>query len=469
VVALRILKDKVSTDTIELYIDKLSSDATAMVITNLSSDPVEGVISGIAATVLPRQTQMATFLHSKGGGDSNLNIDWYLDGNHLGTGQSISFAPSTGSHRLDAIAATSLLGSIGGATWPFRASVESQNGTPLIISDIKEGDVDSTGTPYRLSQLGSSAFLRDGRLLIANDQGFQLLEMVHDQPKVVKTFISSGQALDPYPTRQLSSIIVDTADDLIITTSKVHAQVTLYAYNSQAKELTLLTTLKGEIDGYWGSSILNPVIDAATNTLYVFDTEDNRVYFGPYNPFGIQSLNRAKLSIADTPTHLSLSSDGQRIGLCSAETGKFRSFYLSTTVLGVGFFPEFTITTETAQEDNFFATISGNVILLNLSDGLYPYIETAQGTLERGQRIGTYGEPITSLVFDSTHTACWLLYGGETPQVTNTEVIYGIPSYQIGTMSTEGFVAKRIIYSPKGNFMALHSANRLMVLRISDA
>ncbi|MGI6432665.1 MAG: hypothetical protein ACOXZ4_02205 [Sphaerochaetaceae bacterium] len=137
--------------------------------------------------------------------------------------------------------------------------------------------------------------------------------------------------------------------------------------------------------------------------------------------------------------------------------------------MGVGFFPEFTITTETAQEDNFFATISGNVILLNLSDGLYPYIETAQGTLERGQRIGTYGEPITSLVFDSTHTACWLLYGGETPQVTNTEVIYGIPSYQIGTMSTEGFVAKRIIYSPKGNFMALHSANRLMVLRISDA
>ncbi|MGI6432664.1 MAG: hypothetical protein ACOXZ4_02200 [Sphaerochaetaceae bacterium] len=157
--------------------------------------------------------------------------------------------------------------------------------------------------------------------------------------KWLKLLLAAAKTLDPYPTRQLSSIIVDTADDLIITTSKVHAQVTLYAYNSQAKELTLLTTLKGEIDGYWGSSILNPVIDAATNTLYVFDTEDNRVYFGPYNPFGIQSLNRAKLSIADTPTHLSLSSDGQRIGLCSAETGKFRSFLSLHNGFGSRLFP----------------------------------------------------------------------------------------------------------------------------------
>jgi len=473
VVAIRILDELTSEKDIAIVVDKLTPDATALNIRSSVAEPVEGDIDGVPSTVLPYQTVGATFIRSKGGGDMPTIVDWYLDGVHLGTSPSIEFSTHTGNHRLDAIARTELLGSVGFATQPFRATVGELDGVPVIVSDITMGDRDENDTPYRLSGITDCAFLRDGRMLIASGEGLQLCEIIQDKLHVVNNFTSSGATMppttDPFPTNGLSDLLVDTADDLVISGARGNGTVAIYRYDNQGKTLNKIGTLTDE-GAPWGSNILNIVADFGANRLFIADPVSKKVHHVTYDATGFGTVGTSSITASADPTHLSIAPDGQSLGIMCASDHSFQVYAISF-LMGNILLPNTGDTALAASPPTDLCRIFllGNVALVNESDGMYLYSVPQSGKIwTMIRKVSTENRIVGDIACSTTYDAFWRLEGGTNPKVVKGTMSSAVPGYDVGTMPSGSLSATDICHSPRGDFLVINGDNRLMLLRISD-
>jgi hypothetical protein len=479
VVALRILDGYTSQEEITILVDQETPEATGLQISTDVVDPVLGTIQGIPATILPNTSVTATFSRGGGGGPGAVMVDWYLDGSHVASGNSIEFSTYTGPHRLDAIAKTEHLGSVGSETLPFRATVESQQGIPVIVSSVTDGELDAQQQPYWLTGITDTAFLRDGRLLIASGDGLQLCEIKKDRLVVLKNFTSTGVATspqtDPYPTNGITDITIDTVDNIVCTTAQELGTVVLYNYDAAAKELHKIVALDTS-SNLWDGTISNVALNTSLKTLYVVDPVANILHFTTYGTEGLGGfkwfgLFSPEIEVVD-PQRITISSDGSRLGLACPANRTFHTYKLSIDPItgNPKVFEELhTTVAANLASGPYDIRIVGNLLQLALEDGLqlYRFPDTGSEWIQE-QKISIDTTRVLDLAFDSTFANCWMLHGGSQPKVAKSTLINGVPIYDDGSMETGPFAALGISYSPKGNFLSLHGDNRLVLLRISD-
>lgn len=475
VVAIRILDGFTSAKEITIIVDTQTPEATGLLINSAIVEPVDGTIQGLPDPVLPLQQVTAQYVHNRGGGASPLSVDWYLDGEHLGNGTSVDFSTHSGEHRLDAVARTQLLGSVGSATYPFRASVETLGGTPLMISDLSQGDVDSSLTPYRLNGVSAAAFLRDGRLLTASSTGLQLCEIVHDSPEVVRDFTSTGNPLntEPYPVIGVTDILVDTIDDIVITTARESGIVVVYRYNRLNDDLERIRTFAHATGAPWEGSVINAAIDQASNRLYLVDPAYRSLYHCSYTAQAVGDLAFNSIAASVDANHLALSADGTRLTIASlgGESATIQTFQVSEQLDGLQILLEtnFSLGT-TVPPDMLKAWPVQEVMHVNLSDGLYLFSPPTSGQQWiQGNRFDTGTDTVRDIVYDASNNTCWTIEGPNTPNVRTWELIFGVPTTSsAGSTSTGTFVPTDICRSPAGDLLATCGGQRLMILRISD-
>jgi hypothetical protein len=478
VVVLRILDGFTSSKEITLIVDKETRDASTFLIKNSVVEPVVGTIEGLSSTLLPMKRSTAHFSHTAGGGSGLLTVNWYLDGIAIGSGLSVDFIPHSGNHRLDAVASTPNIGSVGATTFPFRATVEPMDGVPVIVSNHTQGDKDQNNKLYNLNGVSATAFLKDGKLLVAATNSLQLCEIKKDRLVVLKTYTSSGSmpaTSNPYPVEDISSIVVDNLDNLVITTSKTRAVVTLYKYDQDQQELVKVSALEKIHNAPWENNILDAQIDRINKRLYILDPNKSKMYYSSYGLSGIDDLNNITVSKCQQASSFSVTNDGSIIAIASSANRKLVT-YNHTFALDLPLNVRFNVYGETFFDEsqidasNFAIWAVGPTIHINLNDGLYlltPPTESAT-YWQQTNKITSKSGPASCITYDSLLANCWFVEGSSTPVITKSEMTSGIPMNPIGSTNLETFKPNYISYSPKGTFLALSGNNRLMLLRIAD-
>lgn len=475
VVAIRILDGFTSAKEISIVVDKQTPEATGLLISSDIAEPVEGVIEGFEDPILPNQQVTAMFRHDSGGGAGTLTVDWYLDGVLLGSGNTIDFLTHSGSHRLDAMARTTCLGSVGSATLPFRASVEAMDGVPVIVSDISQGDVDPEGFPYRLSGVSATAFLRDGRVLVASAAGLQLCEIRDDRLVILNNFTSTpgfNATADPFPVDNISDILVDTLDNVVITTARSTGTVVCYRYDAAGKTIVKIGAFQSVEGVPWGSTITNTAVDLGSNRLHVVDPAKRKLHYATYTSESVGDLRSVSIAASPGANHIAVKPDGSHLVIACADSGSFQTYLVSQLADGISILLDTNTSVGQAVDAAWFATWPvGDILHVNLSDGLYLYgPPDGGGTVwQKGNKISTGISSIQGIAYDGTYGNCWMLEGPTQPEVSASVLVAGVPVSFTGSTSTGSFAATGISISPKGNFIAISGNDRLMLMRISDS
>ena len=162
--AVRIAGNQESEGEIVFDLNKNPTEPGTLEIVNTTGVPVTFTISGIEDTV-EADTEISVSLTSTADSVENYQVSWYLNGEKLGEGSSLSFSPSLGVHRLDAVAASSLIGSTSSAAVNFEAVTSVAEGVPNQGGIVRDG----TGG----INLGSDAivqFMPNGNLMIFSNE-----------------------------------------------------------------------------------------------------------------------------------------------------------------------------------------------------------------------------------------------------------------------------------------------------------
>ncbi|WP_422481044.1 hypothetical protein [Pleomorphochaeta sp. DL1XJH-081] len=472
VVALRILDGMTSSRTISIIVDKVTPEATGLQIISRVADPVVGEIQGISNEILPNEMVTARFVHSGGGGSTPLCVDWYLDGSNIATGETAEFSTFTGPHRLDVVAQTDSLGSVGSETFPFRATVDPLRGVPRTVEIIVDGETDMFNTPYWLTGVTDTAFLRDGSLLIASSQGLQVCQIEKDQLIVKESFIASD----------ISDIAVDTLDDIICTTARSTGKVEFFQYNPAEYSLSKIASLKPTSGTYvWTEDITNVVLDTIANRFYFVDYVVDGEWPGSYinqsayGPGGVtETMRRNPLQGMDStipkPDKLIINESGTKLAVSSPAVRSFYSFIINTN---------YSIWEDAVYQEEkenlqgpFEMAYTGERIQSIMGDGIHIYSHSADNNswIESGKARNT-DDVVTSMVFDPIDQVGWAVHGGIAPSVyllglINESSVYSLNEHN--PMDCGSYVASDISLSPKGNFLSISMSNELRLLRISD-
>lgn len=232
--AIRVVGNSHSSGEISFDLNEKHSNGT-LSITNNAGIPVTCTISGIPSNCSAFEKVTATLTPSSTS-LKDLVIDWYLDGENIGRGQTIAFEPVPGFHRLDVVASTNLLGSTGSATINFEASLLGKVGEP-VLANIISGD-----TSLKLSGDNHIAFLPDGKVLTysGSDATFQICSIVKNtlQPEVT---YNSGNA--NFPTEHIREFKVFGNTVFMISNSPVSTIV--LDYNRNASTLSFRNSCEG--------------------------------------------------------------------------------------------------------------------------------------------------------------------------------------------------------------------------------
>lgn len=471
VVVLRVLDGKTSSKEISLVIDKESSEATGFVIKSSVSEPVRGTIEGMSALILPNSNTTATFNYSGGGGIGSLSYRWFLDGEQLSSSSpSVTFKTFSGSHRLDVVVQSPNLGSVGGFSFPFRASVAGREGVPVTVSDISNGQRDPYNNVYKLDGIKTAAFLRDGRLLIASNSDLQLCEVKKDQLVVLKSYAQSS-----YPVGSISSIVVDTLDDIVVTTSKTTSTVAFYNYDKENCTLNLITVLNSQTDKLWNSaSILDAVIDPNANRVFIASTDPskNKIYFANYNNSFVEPFSSANIASASGGENISINKEGTSLLITKKANSSIYTFAINNKIDGsITILNESsTQLTNTVTTDKFKGYQIGDFIHLNLDDGLYLFNPPNQSSpyWSKAQRISATNNAVYAFCYDSNLNSCWTIENPTERIIAKTNLFSAAPMGNVGSQSLPAINYEALSYSPKGDFLVAVGENRLLLLRIGD-
>ena len=162
--AVRIAGDQESEGAIEFDLNKNPTEPGTLEIENTTGVPVTFTIEGIEETV-EADTQISVSLTSASDSVDNYQVSWYLNGEKLGEGSSLTFTPSLGVHRLDAVASSSLIGSTSSAAVNFEAVTSVAEGVPNQGGIVRDG----TGG-LNLGEGAIVRFMPNGNLMIFSNE-----------------------------------------------------------------------------------------------------------------------------------------------------------------------------------------------------------------------------------------------------------------------------------------------------------
>ncbi len=474
--ALRILDGKTTEGDITIVVNKEAVEPTGLKIYSAVTQPVEGEIEGLANVIPPNTETTVTFNQTSGGGGKDLSVEWYLDGSYRGNENPFHFSTHTGTHRLDALVQTELLGSVGTVSKTFRASVEATNGEPCVVFSASDGERDRKGDALWLSSVKDIKFLRDGRLLIASSKGLQLCEIRRDSLEVVRNFTSSGGSVtyDNYPTMGITDIAVDTFEDIVCTTATAHGIVVFYHYDTTTGDLEKIKAYDADTSR-WGSAITNAVIEPLFKNYFVVDRATNRVHIGGYSSQSISQPYSNKLSTyvfpMENPTRIKISPDGGRLAVASPSNNSYHSYmvfydnpeYLATV-----------IESNTSLESSYGTgpldvALIGPCSLLFMENGIHTFMlgNTGIAWHHQGKVSSNINSRAFEACFNSAHTKGWALHGGSSPLIATMEIYNGSASYS-STLPIGTFQGTHIACSPAENFLAVAGNSQIMLLRIGD-
>ncbi len=474
--ALRILDGCSTTGDISIVVNKEASEPTGLRIMSNVVEPVGGVIEGLPDIIPPNTETTVSFSRTHGGGLKNLEIAWFLNGTYLGNSNPFSFSTHTGTHRLDALVKTELLGSVGTVSKTFRASVEANNGEPCPVSLVSDGEKDSSGEDYWLTNLTDFKFLHDGRLLLASSKGLQLCEIRCDSLQVVDTFVGTGGnvSIDQYPTAGITNILVDPYENIVITTAKDLGIVVFYHYDSNSASLEKIKAFAPSSGG-WGSSITNTAIDPLFKTYFVVDRSSKRAYLGTYSSEEVIEETSIKLSDYDyplsNPTSIDLSPDGSRLVLSCPSNRSFHSFQVTRHHTGniyLGSESAINVSSNLGEGPHG-AAIIGNVAQLIMEGGLHLFsIGGGEISWTHVRKVSEGSLPVSDICFNSAKTKEWIVQEGNTSYISSMNLYNGAPTDCSTSTPLPSFQGKIIDSSPLENFLAVGNSNKLMLFRIGD-
>ncbi|MGI6466688.1 MAG: hypothetical protein ACOXZZ_03740 [Sphaerochaetaceae bacterium] len=460
VTVLRILDQKVSQCNLEVIVDKQAPNPTQLLIKNLITEPIEGAITNIGSKVLPQDLLSATF-HQTSHLNSSIDVTWYLDGEFLGKGKTVDFKTYTGKHRLDAIVKSDDLGSMGGFTHPFTATVEDLNNVPTVVSSYTSAD-DSN-----LVGDNPAIFLYDGRLLVASTDALHLYEIKKDSLKHLKSFKSSSSIItsDPYPAKNISYIAYDSIRNIIVTTSEQNNCVAFYNYDSESKLISKIGAFDAT-SGFWSGSIINCELSTTLGIAVVYDTTIGRIYHAPYDFSEVQPFKSMTLKGPLGSSSLTFNATGDRFTLSNKDTPSFIIYELTYGLNGTYSIKESSRTTLSSSNSNgnFNVWRIDPVLHINLSDGLHLYT-ISDKEWQESKKITSGSTPIKNITYNTSLTKCWILEEGK---ISSYELLDGCDINHYGSLQIDTTNYNGITSSPLENLLALRGSNKLKILRISD-
>ena len=478
--AVRIIENSTTIGTISISIDSESSTTQGLAIVNTTATPIEGTISGIETTILPNTPVTAVFNHIKGGGTTDIAVQWFLDGSLIGTGLSVTFSTFTGQHRLDAFASSDKAGSMGSATLPFSASVTGNNGVPVMLDTVRNGELDRLGQSFALQDVSDCIFLRDGRILVASAHTLQLYEVVRDSLKIVKTFSGGAAGTNPgsalYHTYGVTDLAVDLFEDIVVTTSSTDHTLVAYAYDSEQADLTMIDWRQSDDSGdEWWNSMGNPELDPINNYLYFIDHVDNVIFYYSYSDtalscIGISNLDSASATVGlASPQELIVSPTGE----CSAFVcPAINTFHvLSNALLSIPPNPQSTVQFSASNESGNIHSIKifSNDLYLLRDDGIVHYHKGSD--LNHWTQTTTIGDPlngVTDMAFSTDMSSAWIISSSNQPGISLLTIISGVPNHD-SFVSTSDFSGRKIAISPSEDFLFVTgSDDDVMLMRIAD-
>lgn len=232
--AVRIVGNASSSKELEFSLDMLPSAPGSLQLLNESGIPVSCTIEGIAEEVEAGKTVTATLVPGDGS-LKNYHVEWYLDGEHIAKGNEVEFSPSSGIHRLDAVAYTDKIGSYGSTGITFSSTIRTAEGIPGNRVSVSSG-----------LELGGNTlvhFLPDGRFLLISQGShtMQLCELKRNTIDVAGTWRSSDEGMEfllDAPVTASSALIDRSNVALLVATDE--PAITHLNYDVETTEITFI-------------------------------------------------------------------------------------------------------------------------------------------------------------------------------------------------------------------------------------
>ncbi len=471
----RILHNKETYAEVILTIKKETPEPTGLTIQHTFGETISGSITGIDDVVTPRSPLTASFTDEKEGPHS-YQVSWYLDGEFLSTGQSVTFSTYTGEHRIDAVAKGDKIGNIGASTRNFKASVVQNGDLPFLVSSITHQDVDKNNTPYYLASITDSKFLRDGRIVISSASGLQVCEVINDELVVLHSYTTLGNGIsvasDPYPTQGVSDIVVDLNDNIVITTAKNLSIVVVYQYDPLDGSLTKLSYFDKTNNDKWNSTLSNLVIDEAMDFAYVINRADKRMQTFNYKNSPLTLHTNVKLDTfgppINDPSLLTMSDDRKKMIVSSPVDNTFCAFRIKYRFSGVPdvlFNGNGEVVASKGSLKNAYQIGSTAYILTDMGIHTYELLGGLSHTYQK--TIGSTRNSVYAITIDNLSNRAWSVEKDSGMHI-KTFSLLGNVTYDSGKVELNELNNVKISYSPQGNMMSLIGSSSLYLLRLND-
>ena len=194
--AVRIVADATSAKEIEFNLDNFPYSPGTLQLLDQSGVPVECTVEGLESEVNAGESIEISLVPSRGN-LSDMTVKWYVDGELVDTGSSVSITFQPGAHRLDAVAYTNKIGSYGSCSMAFNALVKTEIGVP---GNPVRLDANSTGLKMGANTV--MKFMPDGKLIVVSgiNNSLQIATMMRNTVDVVKEYgVASIPALTSDP------------------------------------------------------------------------------------------------------------------------------------------------------------------------------------------------------------------------------------------------------------------------------
>lgn len=163
--AVRISDKATVSEVISFNLDELPDSYGQITLKNNAGVPVSCTIDGFPSNwTVAAQEDVTVSLETGSLEEESIKVEWYLDGEKIGTSTQVTFSAEPGQHRLDVVASTDKLGSTGSTSVKFEAALLKSVGQPVLGSIVTTGDQGIT-----LSKDNIVTFLHDGRVAIADN------------------------------------------------------------------------------------------------------------------------------------------------------------------------------------------------------------------------------------------------------------------------------------------------------------
>ncbi len=232
--AVRIVDQMTSEKEIELILSEFPSSPGTLQLLNDSGVPVLCSITGLDENVEAGKS-ITVNLEPNNSTLRNYTVTWYLDGNYLAEGKTISFKVEHGQHRIDAVAYTDKIGSYGSTGITFESFDNTAIGVPgnsVNVSDEKG---------LSLGHGSMVHFLPDGKFLLINgqDQSLQLCELTTNSVRVIESFGSYQiEGVANTPVTAVSRIMDDSGNVAILLGTNDNPDTIHLNYNTSTGEIT---------------------------------------------------------------------------------------------------------------------------------------------------------------------------------------------------------------------------------------